>query len=59
MKTSHTKLPLYDVEFVPLERRMSDRRRHADPSYAGPERRKYGSRRNEEVEVLRPDFRPH
>lgn len=38
-------LPVYEVEFIPLERRLDDRRRHASSAYSGPERRHQKSRR--------------
>lgn len=41
-------LPTYEVEFIPLERRLKDRRKHQDASYSGPERRQSLSRRGDE-----------
>lgn len=47
-------LPTYEVEFIPLERRLrEDRRKHAACSYGGPERRQRQSRRDGEVASAR------
>jgi hypothetical protein len=44
-----TALPTYEVEFIPLERRLrEDRRKHSACSYSGTERRQYRSRRDGE-----------
>lgn len=45
---SKSTLPGYEVEFIPLERRLDDRRRNVDSCYAGPERRREKSRRSNE-----------
>jgi len=43
-------LPTYEVEFIPLERRLrEDRRKHSACSYGGPERRQSRSRRDYEL----------
>lgn len=52
--TSKSDLPIYEVEFIPLERRLGDRRRHADSCYAGPERRRKKSRRDSERNTAKP-----
>lgn len=41
-------LPTYEVEFIPLERRLKDRRMAQESSYSGPERRQARSRRGDE-----------
>lgn len=52
---SKSALPVYEVEFIPLERRLDDRRRNADSCYAGPERRREKSRRdNNEHKAAKP-----
>lgn len=52
---SNSHLPVYEVEFIPLERRLDDRRRNnADSCYAGPERRRVKSRRNNERSAAKP-----
>jgi len=44
-----TTIPTYEVEFIPLERRLrEDRRKHSARSYGGPERRQSRSRRDYE-----------
>lgn len=40
--------PVYEVEFIPLERRLKDRRTHQGQPYVGPERRREHSRRDGE-----------
>lgn len=45
---SKSALPVYEVEFIPLERRLDDRRRQVDSCYSGPERRREKSRRGNE-----------
>jgi len=43
-------LPTYEVEFIPLERRLrEDRRKHSACNYGGTERRQSWSRRDEEL----------
>lgn len=51
---SKSVLPVYEVEFIPLERRLNDRRRHTDSCYAGPERRREKSRRSDERNAAKP-----
>lgn len=51
---SKSALPVYEVEFIPLERRLDDRRRNADSCYAGPERRREKSRRSNERSAAKP-----
>lgn len=51
---SESALPVYEVEFIPLERRLDDRRRQVDACYAGPERRRQKSRRNNERKAAKP-----
>ncbi len=51
---SKSALPGYEVEFIPLERRLDDRRRNADSCYAGPERRREKSRRSNERNGAKP-----
>ncbi len=50
-------LPVYEVEFIPLERRLDDRRRNSDSCYAGPERRREKSRRGSERKAAKPRLR--
>lgn len=53
MKRQHS-IPSYEVEFLPLERRLrEDRRKYAACSYSGPERRQSQSRRDGEVAPAR------
>lgn len=47
-------LPVYEVEFIPLERRLDDRRRNTESCYAGPERRREKSRRDNEHKTAKP-----
>lgn len=47
-------LPVYEVEFIPLERRLDDRRRHSGSDYSGPERRRETSRRSNEQRAAKP-----
>ncbi|MFN3398328.1 MAG: hypothetical protein ACK4ZS_07315 [Sulfurimicrobium sp.] len=50
-----TGLPTYEVEFIPLERRIrDDRRKHSMCGYSGPERRQYRDRRGGEPAAERP-----
>lgn len=50
-----TALPTYEVEFIPLERRLrEDRRKHSACSYIGTERRQYQGRRDSEVAAAKP-----
>jgi hypothetical protein len=51
---SKSALPVYEVEFIPLERRLDDRRRNANSCYAGPERRREKSRRSNERNGAKP-----
>lgn len=51
---SKSALPVYEVEFIPLERRLDDRRRHVDSCYSGPERRREKSRRSNERKAAKP-----
>lgn len=44
-------LPQYEVEFIPLERRLIDRRKADPAAYTGPERRKKNSRREREQDA--------
>lgn len=53
MKTKRTSPPIYEVEFVPLERRMTERRKSPNSCYFGPERRKAGSRRDDDSSPTR------
>lgn len=53
---SKSPLPGYEVEFIPLERRLDDRRRNADSCYAGPERRREKSRRSNERTAAKPQL---
>ena len=41
--------PTYEVEFVPLERRQEDRRKHAAVGFLGLERRRKRGRREDEL----------
>jgi len=51
----HIALPTYEVEFIPLERRLrGDRRKQSACSYSGPERRQCRSRRDSEAASARP-----
>jgi hypothetical protein len=46
---SRITLPTYEVEFIPLERRLrEDRRKQAGGSYSGPERRHHRVRRDDQ-----------
>jgi hypothetical protein len=45
MKTRRLPLPTYEVEFVPLERRLLERRQPKNFCYIGLERRRDRSRR--------------
>lgn len=48
-------LPTYEVEFIPLERRLrEDRRKQSGCSYSGPERRHLRMRRDDEPAAARP-----
>jgi hypothetical protein len=50
-------LPTYEVEFIPLERRLrEDRRKHSACSYIGTERRQCQGqgRRDSEVAAAKP-----
>ncbi|MEW5944038.1 MAG: hypothetical protein AB1710_09350 [Pseudomonadota bacterium] len=47
----HPPLPEYEVEFIPLERRLGERRKADSAAYTGPERRKKDSRRRVEQNV--------
>jgi len=49
IKTSRHPLPMYEVEFVPLERRLLDRRKRPVSGYTGIERRRRHSRRDTEL----------
>lgn len=50
-----TALPTYEVEFIPLERRLrEDRRKYSTCSYGGAERRRNWSRRNSEETSAKP-----
>lgn len=51
---SKSELPVYEVEFIPLERRLGDRRRNAEGCYSGPERRRGASRRDSEAKAAKP-----
>lgn len=44
-------LPTYEVEFIPLERRLrEDRRKNPTHAYNGPERREQRNRRDGETD---------
>ncbi|MDO8891303.1 MAG: hypothetical protein Q7V00_05615 [Sulfurimicrobium sp.] len=51
---SKSALPSYEVEFIPLERRLGDRRSRTDNDYGGPERRRENSRRGSEHNAAKP-----
>ena len=50
-------LPLYEVEFLPLERRLEDRRREVRSGYTGAERRRSQGRRTTELNSAKPHSR--
>ena len=47
MKTKRSLLPTYEVEFVPVERRLMDRRTRQNFCYIGIERRRKPSRHDD------------
>ena len=47
-------LPLYEVEFLPSEQRLKDRRKEARSGYFGVERRRSQGRRATEQSLARP-----
>lgn len=47
-------IPTYEVDFIPLERRLKDRRKNRDSTYSGPERRHGQSRRDDEPVLAKP-----
>lgn len=50
-----TSLPTYEVEFIPLERRLrEDRRKPSMRGYSGPERRQRCDRRGSEPAAAMP-----
>lgn len=48
MNPDKTPLPTYEVEFIPVERRLKDRRKRSAVGYLGIERRRSRSRRDAE-----------
>lgn len=51
----HNALPSYEVEFIPLERRLrEDRRRYFASNYSGPERRLRQYRRTTDTVGVKP-----
>lgn len=48
MKPDKPLLPTYEVEFIPVERRLKDRRKRSASGFLGIERRRNRSRRDAE-----------